>query len=635
MAFQILTRKEDLNDNKAVQPSAEPMQDNGYTEEGTATPEKINSPAVTERSATKIPIDKSMADAISAQFTPVLQQIIDRSNPSDEESLSESYKTVLPAWRKTIKSNLDKLAQTQSNNNGSDNVFSTKTSGIDERERSISELQHIHVRKTTPKGQRKEARQIIKYITELLENGTGDVDPQSWDDNGPYGPYKKYFKSQDQKKSKEELKGAMEGPVSRPAKANAENIDPYKDFHTIINKGEYNEKVIYFNFTGVDSIDDIIPLFAPKAQDSVIDAAKNDNDTENPYRKLYDVDTDIPEKGFVLNQYLGANTVPAAETDSKDKLEKYLFTKMNPNQRARILNAYRQKRFDEVLANINQSDDEKKTMEDKKKKWQDDQDKKKKEDLNTRYAAVFDLHPDETYWTDEKLKAIGYDTDGNVTQKAITDFIAWMQLYPPPHVKYAGDKFITDLEAPSFGAQDKDYTEASEKAEKLNDIKEGKKKITAWEIDAMKQESLTNLSLTAINPQKWDTGATEFGDRDEERKKGGQVKEPSPFESEVNKLPGDDNTVQNQAITYSTLQSGTIDMTEPKRDPKYDETSGYKKNPADKNSLAGFNNENTELNDMEKTNLTIESGEKIDERFYVNEKINWLIRYKVDAFDSK
>ena len=658
---------------------------------------------------TEVSIQPWMLDKIEKILSPFINQIIEESRPTSSENISSDLQGNLEQWRENIYEGLEELKDMQADDDmGEESFFSTKSEEYNKRSESIDQLtvekkglaglfrnkkknikksdeelyallsmffgispkeakklgKKTGIQRLLKQGQKDEITQEkheskaqkkqLKKLIEYLEEGTPDeveMDDISTD-------YQGHFNPDNFRESRDDLHGKLEGEVDQEGRVNDEDhFEPYREFR-IPNE---NGPDYYIDFLGVESIDDILPLFAPKAMESIVDAEK-EGDGEDPYEVLANLDDDIPsaqEINGVRDEMTGLPEIDDSASD--EDVQKFLLD-LSDTDRGTLLKIYRKKKF-ELIVNQSSSignptiemageqfEEDKEVRDD----WEEGQEEEVKEDLEKLYSDAHQLYgekgAEENLDTDEEgsgwignkgeemtanpdQNQPGYDLEGNATLRTMQNFVAWLKIFPPVGLKWNGTAFVPDSEKPAMSTDSdedeklkSDYKEKVENAEKWNEnieeYQNGTERLTGWEIDKEKIDILTNLSLSSINPQKW-AERIDYGEglnwndkkRDEYRKAGNFKKDKKP-----SSVVSQDRTSANIVGSHSF---GVYRETEETRYPKYDEKTTYEPDPNDPKFLSGIDDDIEGYQSKYGTkNLRNEAGE-------VKEVINWLINYQV------
>lgn len=508
-------------------------------------------------------------------------------------------------------------------------------------------------------------KRTIKLLRNYLENGV----PMGTEIADLPNEYQSHFNTNNFRDSLNDLRGRLEGEVDDTRRFNDTNsFDPYEDFR--IDMGDHPD--IYFDFLGVDSIDDILPLFAPKAMTNVVDADKEGG--SDPYAEIANLDSIIPtatELNAMINES-GVQLDPIDESASLQDVQLFLMD-LEDNQRARVLTLYRQKRYELITDGETSMDGtyikqqggatvtEESTSE-VKDKWLEGQEESVENNLTELYSEAHNVYGTrgEEYdpsdggerngWLGHKgdqrqdtpnQNELGYDENGRATQQTVRNFAAWLKIFPPVGLQWNGTAFVPDSKAPlptedieknqeESTAYEQKVADARAWNERIGTYENGTAAVMGWEIDAEKLEILTDLSLTHINPQKWtnQAGSTSLQNWDDDKvkefKSAGSINKDKPFNSVVS----NDQKTGNILGTHSF---GIYQKTEEVRYPKYDETTEetYEPDPNDPKFLSGIDRNIPGLASKYETKNLDNTPKEVDEI------INWVINYKVKAFKRR
>lgn len=656
----------------------------------------------------EIPLTPGLAQEISKILQPVLLEIIQKSAPVDAGDVTGELATMIPKWRENILTNLNKLKETQSAEHGENFLFNKENAEFNKRENSINELNALRndlrnqkrnkksdafieedrrMKEEVKNSERKEWYQIFKPKTEKQaeiegeRKGTikqarkdkrekrkeinlmigylrdGVTDEKITIDKIPE-EYQKHFDADNFRLPQEKLRGKMVGPVDRQTYEDRggkiENrFDPFNDF--FING--FDKKNIHFDFLGVKSIDDILPIFTPKAKTSVVDASESDSS----YNKIKEIDTRFPNGELYnkiaeqMNEESGPNAYQyplVSATLTSEEVGQYMLT-MSDSQRSKFLTYYRKDEYKRVTtgnSSIDQSyifgdpdilsPSEKAELSSEKGTWKDKQETDIKDDLNKTYADAYGLKIIESDWKEkylsddpDKKPKEGYDSEGNALPETARDFARWLKLYPPAGIMWLEKSFGPDTKEPTNDGTDHEsyktkhaawktkFENAEKWTKKVNNLDAGTETISGWEIDATKQDALTNYSINNVYEQKWTSVQRHDWSDDEEMayEQGGQ------FKSSESSVTEDKELEAGGASVSSKFTSGTYRKTASKRSPFYDENTTYRADPNDPKFIAGATSNDANYEQMKNEN---ERHKPAD----VKESINWIINYEVKTY---
>ena len=555
----------------------------------------------------------------------ILYWLVVNSKPSEGSTAyndEEGYKTVAK-WRENILKNYNELSKL-----ADDEVFDFESGKgrheslieqyelMRQLELEISKKQEksarITNRKTKPRTERKndnkteEANKTIrdkgineKYDKKISEGGVGSQSDEMLGRQPRSNYYEYGANTREIQLLQDDVESAEQEILNKKTKF-GRGLRKFGQFFAQIGKNFMYEpkefgKVVdpkkhfvldtthIFRFLPI-TLNEITPLIAPRAKDSMIDA-------ETPiqgdlYKNLKNVDKHIPEN-------------------------------INPNDDyVKTVTQARATQFDANVPNMNiPSNDELKRAN---QSWEKSQQKLADEDLEKKYKGLYNLYPTEFEWKEKKDVEVRNDeslyVNGRATEKTVTEFKAWLKAHPDPDIIWKGDKFeLSD-------SKKSDETWKN----RLLDFNGYMTQLDGWQIDEIKIFILKEMSKRMINEQKW---MIQDLDRSNELDTAGEAKS-SATDVEQNKQIGKEGDDKNALTMTGFVQAGVYNQEEQKRHYSYgsklfeEPKDKYIPDPQDPKALRN-------QTEKDEDNFPFQNAKKDVEK--VDELINWKIDYKVEV----